>query len=218
MWSRGAWEFCAKPVAATGMEKYCMPCCVNPRTRTGGYDCPTDPLQLTSWILIVLFAVTFFGLWVPQLDSAAEQAVASAVYGVVLLITLYSAHRTASTDPHDDYAVGSSAAPCPWKHLERPREAGFDYGANRHCYICNAVRDSRTQHCPTCRKCVAVFDHHCKWLNTCVGAINYATFLHTIWATSALMAIQLGAGVNAVGMYHGWWGDAAGAASAKARN
>ena len=85
MWSRGAWEFCAKPVAATGMEKYCMPCCVNPRTRTGGYDCPTDPLQLTSWILIVLFAVTFFGLWVPQLDSAAEQAVASAVYGAVTM-------------------------------------------------------------------------------------------------------------------------------------
>ena len=51
-----------------------MPCCVNPRTRTNGYDCPNDPLQLTSWVLILLFAVTFFGLWVPQLSSVAEQA------------------------------------------------------------------------------------------------------------------------------------------------
>ena len=188
-----------------------MPCCVNPRTRTNGYDCPNDPLQLTSWVLILLFAVTFFGLWVPQLSSVAEQAATSAVYGTVLLLTLCSAHRTASADPRDDYEVGSSAAPCAWKHLERPRDEGFDYGANRHCYICNAVRASRTQHCPTCRKCVAVFDHHCKWLNTCVGAVNYTTFLHTIWATSILMVIQLGAGINAIGEYHGWWGGTGGA-------
>lgn len=35
----------------------------------------------------------------------------------------------------------------------------------------------KTRHCRKCDKCVAGFDHHCLWLNTCVGRRNYHRWL-----------------------------------------
>ncbi|CAG9324995.1 unnamed protein product [Blepharisma stoltei] len=34
-----------------------------------------------------------------------------------------------------------------------------------------------TKHCATCLRCVDRFDHHCKWLNNCVGRKNYKIFI-----------------------------------------
>ena len=35
---------------------------------------------------------------------------------------------------------------------------------------------SNAKHCKICDKCIYGFDHHCKWLNTCIGTRNYKYF------------------------------------------
>ena len=45
------------------------------------------------------------------------------------------------------------------------------------CPDCEIVRTPRSRHCGICNRCVERYDHHCPWLNTCVGVNNHSYFL-----------------------------------------
>ena len=47
----------------------------------------------------------------------------------------------------------------------------------RVCPFCRLVQPPRVIHCPTCTRCILRFDHHCPWVNNCIGAPNLAYFL-----------------------------------------
>lgn len=45
------------------------------------------------------------------------------------------------------------------------------------CKTCQVKRPARSKHCSLCGVCVSKFDHHCVWINQCVGENNYHYFL-----------------------------------------
>jgi len=44
------------------------------------------------------------------------------------------------------------------------------------CADCSTIRTSRSRHCSICGHCVERFDHHCPWINNCVGVGNHMHF------------------------------------------
>ncbi len=56
------------------------------------------------------------------------------------------------------------------------------------CDKCKIPRVPRGKHCLVCDKCVDKFDHHCVWINQCVGANNYRYFLLFITVHCVLCA------------------------------
>ncbi|OMJ68235.1 hypothetical protein SteCoe_34381 [Stentor coeruleus] len=62
------------------------------------------------------------------------------------------------------------------------RELYEKYNAEFVCPYCSLKKHKGTHHCITCHKCIKNFDHHCKWINNCVGLQNSRIFISMlIW-------------------------------------
>ena len=56
--------------------------------------------------------------------------------------------------------------------------------------ICYSSPDKSARFCGACRKTVPGLDHHCTWLNTCIGRRNYVPFICLVFIGAAQSALN----------------------------
>ncbi|EFX05826.1 palmitoyltransferase swf1 [Grosmannia clavigera kw1407] len=82
--------------------------------------------------------------------------------------------------------------------LAYPYDYALFYPGMR-CRTCNLLKPPRSKHCSVCKRCIARLDHHCIFINNCVGAGNQHWFLLLLLNTALLTSFGglVGAGLIA---------------------
>jgi len=84
-----------------------------------------------------------------------------------------------------------SAYITPANHAQHMRLYPYDralFHPGYRCRTCHFLKPARSKHCSICKACIAKADHHCIWLNNCVGRNNYVYFIALLFWLSILLA------------------------------
>ncbi|XP_050681158.1 palmitoyltransferase ZDHHC6-like isoform X2 [Leptidea sinapis] len=71
----------------------------------------------------------------------------------------------------------------------------------QYCVICEGYKAPRSHHCKKCGRCILKMDHHCPWINCCVGHKNHGYF--TIFLGFAVLGCFHASIVLVTCLYHG---------------
>jgi len=75
-------------------------------------------------------------------------------------------------------AICSSSEEDHRKKVCHPGDPDWEAAAtsSTFCDKCSMMRPARAHHCKSCKRCILKMDHHCPWLNNCVGHNNQRYF------------------------------------------
>ncbi|OPJ74891.1 palmitoyltransferase ZDHHC8 isoform X1 [Patagioenas fasciata] len=156
---------------------------------TGKRFKPTKYIPVsTAAALLVGSTTLFFVFTCPWLTKAISPAIP--VYnGLVFLFVLANFSMATFMDPgvfpradEDEDKDDDFRAPL-YKNVEIK---GIQVRM-KWCATCHFYRPPRCSHCSVCDNCVEDFDHHCPWVNNCIGRRNYRYFFLFLLSLSTHM-------------------------------
>lgn len=62
---------------------------------------------------------------------------------------------------------------------------------SRLCHSCKTIKPLRASHCKICNKCVLAFDHHCPYVQNCIGYKNRVFFFMFVTTFEILQLVVL---------------------------
>ncbi|DBA02054.1 TPA: hypothetical protein N0F65_000301 [Lagenidium giganteum] len=136
--------------------------------RVNGFQVPFSRDQVTSWVLQP-FVISIFIAFVAKLLDRDKCLAILIPNGVLILILLTSWYICEKRNPAE------------------PKK--------RSRFSCLPVPPKMTRYCTICCKNSPGLDHHCTWLNTCIGENNYEAFYCLVITATLQTALQVIIGV-----------------------
>ncbi|CAO1384036.1 unnamed protein product [Diamesa serratosioi] len=167
--------------------------------RINGLQLPLHPLQIVGWIALVIFVLATYFVIIPAFQPIIQLPLYATI-SVLLFIHIIAHVAALIIDPADtDLLKSTSRKVVP----EFDRKKHSHVIENGRCHLCNIkTSSSRTKHCSVCNKCVEKFDHHCKYLNQCVGARNYVPFLMCVVTAVVAVLVILAASIAQIVLFY----------------
>ena len=133
---------------------------------------------IATWIFLIGVHVLYFGIVVRYLwgNVVLRSFVYFTTVMTVLSVLFYflCSWSDPGIIPRQALLLALNHGNIP-KGLDKPPENQKNKA--KFCETCNIWRPPRSSHCRRCDCCVEVFDHHCPYLNNCIGKRNHRYFI-----------------------------------------
>ncbi|XP_035886329.1 palmitoyltransferase ZDHHC3 isoform X3 [Phyllostomus discolor] len=125
---------------------------------------------IVTWFL-VLYAefVVLFVMLIPSRDYVYS-VINGILFNLLAFLALASHCRAMLTDPG---AVPKGNATKEFIESLQLKPGQVVY----KCPKCCSIKPDRAHHCSVCKRCIRKMDHHCPWVNNCVGENNQKYFV-----------------------------------------
>ncbi|XP_029918292.1 palmitoyltransferase ZDHHC2 isoform X1 [Myripristis murdjan] len=152
------------------------------------------PVLFISLIVAWSYYAYVLQLCVESIEDLGEKIVYLLVYHILFIMFVWAYWQTIFTKPmnplkefhlsHSDKELleREDRGESQQEILRRiakdlPIYTRTNSGAIRFCDRCQLLKPDRCHHCSVCDKCILKMDHHCPWVNNCVGFSNYKFFM-----------------------------------------
>ncbi|KAG7376221.1 hypothetical protein PHYPSEUDO_014056 [Phytophthora pseudosyringae] len=174
--------------------------------RRHGCEAPLHPSQIAVVAIALLSAVVFYLLSVQELPALMRRTVVP-LYSVQFAVTALlfaiisrfdpgqprhqATHPAQSSRQAGDAQVAVAIAAGVVVDVKASPGLLTSHPVVATCRDCGRMAlTSDTRHCGRCNKCIPGYDHHCIYLNTCVGTRNYPLFAGLLSCSILLLLTQ----------------------------
>ncbi|KAJ8382485.1 hypothetical protein SKAU_G00032630 [Synaphobranchus kaupii] len=168
-----------------------------PVSKMAALRCRKDPcgficLVLTYFSVFYADYVVIQYVLIPAYSGSAWCSMHGAIFNILLILLLACHSKAVFSDPGmvplPDTAIDFSDLR---SQSSRKNERGCEGWTV--CSRCETYRPPRAHHCRVCQRCIRRMDHHCPWINNCVGELNQKYFIQFLFYTglASLYSIAL---------------------------
>jgi len=154
------------------------------------------PVIFISLIVCWSYYAYFVATVILIMTDMVEQVICGVIFHIITILFIWSYYMIVFTPPGsvppswrlsqtnvDMLAAAKSEEE--WKsiltevtsHLGCSVKQRSVQNAVRYCEKCLCIKPDRSHHCSVCEVCTLKMDHHCPWVNNCVGFANYKFFI-----------------------------------------
>jgi hypothetical protein len=145
-----------------------------PLVRVNGFQCPLSRDQIKTIVLYPILTAGYYLLVCFVLIDYYELLRSLIAINTILFVLLLVAWVMVT-------------------YIDPERKEGMVPGLP---VICFSPPEKSARFCGACRKTVSGLDHHCNWLNTCVGRRNYVPFICVVFIGATQSILQTAVAVT----------------------
>ncbi|NP_957185.1 zf-DHHC domain-containing protein [Danio rerio] len=151
------------------------------------FRCRRDPcgficLILTYFSVFYADYVVIQYVLIPAYSGSVWCTLHGSVFNIILFLLLACHSKAVFSDPG---MVPLPETAIDFSDLRSQSNRLNDRGCEGWtvCSRCETYRPPRAHHCRVCQRCIRRMDHHCPWINNCVGELNQKYFIQFLFYT-----------------------------------